>query len=75
MHQLKIKDAELRLVELMDEAADGTEVVITRADGAAFKIVPLHQEKPTPRFGSAQGLIEMADDFDAPLDDFEPYGP
>ena len=26
-----------------------------------------------PQFGSAQGLIKMADDFDAPLADFQEY--
>lgn len=26
-----------------------------------------------PKFGSAKGLIEMSDDFDAPLEDFEAY--
>ena len=28
---------------------------------------------PRPRFGSAQGLITMSDDFDEPLADFEEY--
>ena len=26
-------------------------------------------------FGSAKGLIEMSDDFDDPLEDFEEYAP
>lgn len=26
-----------------------------------------------PKFGSAKGLIEMSDDFDEPLEDFEAY--
>ena len=29
--------------------------------------------KPVPQFGSAKGKIKMADDFDAPLDDFKEY--
>ena len=28
-----------------------------------------------PQFGSAKGMIVMADDFDEPLEDFEPYMP
>ncbi|MBE9227532.1 DUF433 domain-containing protein [Phormidium sp. LEGE 05292] len=28
-----------------------------------------------PKFGSAKGLIEMSDDFDEPLADFEAYAP
>jgi len=75
MQAWKLKDAEPRLAELIDQAAEGDEVVITTGDGAAFKIVPFRLEEPKPKFGSARGLIEMAEDFDAPLDDFEPYGP
>ncbi|HEX3532414.1 MAG TPA: DUF2281 domain-containing protein [Thermoanaerobaculia bacterium] len=29
------------------------------------------QEKPQRRFGSAKGLITIAEDFDAPLEDFK----
>ena len=29
--------------------------------------------KPRPKFGSAKGLIEISDDFDEPLEDFEAY--
>ena len=35
MHQLALKEAESHLAELVDEAADGVDVVITREDGAA----------------------------------------
>jgi hypothetical protein len=36
----------------------------------------LHPTARTPRFGSAKGLVTfMADDFDAPLDDFKDYMP
>lgn len=31
--------------------------------------------RPVAKFGSARGLIKIADDFDAPLEDFEAYGP
>lgn len=30
---------------------------------------------PVPEFGSAKGLIKMADDFDEPLEDFADYVP
>jgi Protein of unknown function (DUF2281) len=29
--------------------------------------------KSVPQFGSAKGLITMAEDFDAPLEDFDEY--
>lgn len=75
MHQLELKEAKSRLDELFDEVAKGQEVVITRRDGAAFKIVSVKASQPRPTYGSAKGLIEMADDFDEPLDDLKAYGP
>jgi prevent-host-death family protein len=75
VHEVKLKEAEVRLAELIDEAAHGEEVVITRGDGTAFKIVPISEIKPYPKFGSAKGLIKMSDDFDEPLEDFKNYMP
>ncbi len=75
MHELALRDAESRLAELVAEAASGEEVVITRDDGAAFQIVPVAETEPRPKYGSARGLIEMADDFDEPLEDFKAYEP
>ena len=31
------------------------------------------QDKKTPQFGSGKGFLNMAPDFDAPLDDFKEY--
>ncbi len=66
MHEVKLKEAKVRLAELIDEAAFGEEVVIVRSDGTAFKIVPISKTEPYPEFGSAKGLIEMSEDFDEP---------
>ena len=75
MHEVDLKEAQTRLPELIDEAASGEEVVITRGDGASFKIVPLVEQEPRPTFGSAKGLIKMGDDFDEPLEEFDAYMP
>jgi prevent-host-death family protein len=75
MHQVNLQEAGTQLAELIEEAASGEEVVITRSDGTAFKIVQIKSAKPRPIFGSAKGLIEMSDDFDDPLEDFEDYAP
>lgn len=53
--------------KLIDEVASGEEVIITRSDGASFKIVLVTPEEARPKFGSAKGLIEMSEDFDEPL--------
>ncbi len=39
------------------------------------QLVPVEPPKRQPQFGSAKGLIVMADDFDAPLADFDDYVP
>mgnify|MGYP001179510528 CR=1 FL=1 len=75
MHKINIDDAEKQLRDLVNEAERGEEVVITRGDGAAFKLVPLPKRAPRPAFGSAKGEVWMSEDFDAPLDDFQDYMP
>lgn len=75
MHQVNLQEAKINLAKLIDEVAYGEEVVITKDDGASYKIVPICKTKPYPKFGSAQGLIEMSDDFDEPLEDFKEYMP
>lgn len=37
-----------------------------------FELIPV-RNVGQPVFGSAQGLIEISEDFDAPLDEFRPY--
>jgi antitoxin (DNA-binding transcriptional repressor) of toxin-antitoxin stability system len=75
MQKVNLKEAESRLGELIEEAARGEEIIIVRNDGSSFKILPMAVEKPFPKFGSAKGLVEMSDDFDEPLADFEDYAP
>lgn len=75
MHKINLSEAETCLAELIKEAANGEDVIITQDDGSAFKLVPFISEKPVPKFGSAKGLFKMAEDFDAPLEDFKDYTP
>jgi antitoxin (DNA-binding transcriptional repressor) of toxin-antitoxin stability system len=75
MYQVNLKEAENLLPQLIEAAAEGEKVVITRSDGSAFKIVPVCLGTATPKFGSAKGLVEMSDDFDEPLEGFEAYAP
>ncbi|MDW8396790.1 MAG: DUF2281 domain-containing protein [Anaerolineae bacterium] len=44
--------------------------MIVTEDGTMLQ---LSVRKHRRRFGSAKGMIWMSDDFDAPLEDFEPY--
>jgi len=73
MHYINLKEAETKLAELIEEAASGEEVVITRSDGAAFLIVSLVGVGAIPKFGSAKGKVIMSDDFDEPLAEMQEY--
>ena len=75
MHIIDVDEAGEHLRQLMEEAARGREVIITRGDGAACKLVPTSAAWPRPRFGCAAGVVLMSDDFDEPLDAFEDYAP
>ena len=58
-----------QLGDLIDAALRGEDVVLDGKGRGAVRLVPV---APTPmgrpRFGSAAGLIDVPDDFDAPLD-------
>lgn len=73
MQPINVEDAKSNLPDLIDAAVNGEEIVIAKDDKHLVKLVPLSQAKPRPQFGSARGLISMADDFDEPLEDFAEY--
>jgi len=75
MPTVTLPEAQARLPELLAAAERGEEIVITRDEQPGIKLVPVGPTgKPQPQFGSAKGMIlHIADDFDAPLEDFEEY--
>lgn len=65
-----ISDARERLIQLIEAALAGEEIVIESDDQHAVQLVPLATPPRKPRVpGSARGLIRIADDFDDPLPD------
>ena len=49
-------------------------MIIANAGKPVVKLVPVEQpEKKIRQFGGWEGQVWMADDFDAPLDDFKDY--
>ena len=79
MTQVNLDEAKEQLPALIEAALGGEEVLITR-NGHSVRLVPCEEKseaqdaRPRPRFGSAKGLITyIADDFDAPLEDFKEY--
>ena len=73
MQQIDLNEAKLHLVDLIDVALGGEEVVITQNDRPVLKLVPVVAPLARRKAGSAKGLITMASDFDAPLEDFRAY--
>ncbi len=62
-----------QLAELVEEVGRGGEIVITKDEQPVAKLIGYQEVRRTPRFGSAKGLITIAEDFDAPLEDFDEY--
>ena len=74
MTTVTLADAQRRLPELIDAAASGEDVVISRGDGADVRLVPVPATELQPRRGgSMKGMIHIAHDFDDPIPGFEPY--
>lgn len=75
MQTVTIEDAQARLVELVEQLAPGAEVTITKGGSPMAKLVGLALPLTDPRRpGSAKAkILYMADDFDAPLEDFKEY--
>ncbi len=76
MSQVMFEDAVSQLGQLIDQANRGEEVIITRGAVPVAQIVPPPAERKPKRPGYGAGkndILYMADDFDAPLDDFKDY--
>ncbi len=73
MQQVDINEAQSQFKVLIEDALKGDEIIITKEQKAVVKLVSLINEEPKPIFGSAKGLIEISEDFDEPLEDFEEY--
>ena len=74
-YQIKLAEAQTRLLDLIDAALKGEEVFILKDEKQVIQLVPRYASQPQPKFGSAKGLVTIADDFDVPLDDFAEYMP
>lgn len=68
MIQVNVHDAKTQLSRLIERALAGEEVVIARAGEPVVRLVPTKGLAPRV-WGQDRGLIEIADDFDAPLPD------
>ena len=79
MIHVTIPEAQKRLPELLKavQAGEGLEIYNSE-NGWIFRVgalppLPQEGERPENGFGCCRGMIWMADDFDAPLDEFREY--
>ena len=74
MHQVNVHEAKTQLSKLIQEALDGEEVVIARNSKPLVRLEVLPGVKKQRRIGGLKGVvINIADDFDEPLDDLADY--
>jgi prevent-host-death family protein len=73
MLQVNIHEAKTNLSKLIQKAISGEDVIIAKGNKPIVKLVLIDNKKPQRKLGTAKGKIELADDFDEPLEDFKEY--
>ena len=69
MESVNIYEAKTRLSQLVDRAASGEDVVVSRNGKPLARITRLENLKRRITFGVLKGKVTIASDFDAPLPD------
>jgi len=69
MESVNIYEAKTRLSQLVDQAASGQDVVVSRNGKPVARITRLESAKRPIKFGVLKGKVIIAADFDAPLSD------
>jgi prevent-host-death family protein len=72
MSKVELDQAKEQLANLVEQAAGGEEIIITKDRRPLARLVAVLPEKRR-QFGSARGQIILSEDFDEPLEDFEDY--
>jgi antitoxin (DNA-binding transcriptional repressor) of toxin-antitoxin stability system len=78
MTEVTLTEAQQRLPDLLAAAAAGEPVVIRPPAGLPVRLVPIptpsgEESRPATGFGCCRGMIWMAEDFDAPLEELQDY--
>ncbi len=74
MTQATIHEAKTHLSKLIRKALEGEEVIIAKRDKPLVRLQVIPPTNKKRRLGWAKGPgFYMADDFDAPLEEFEEY--
>ena len=67
MQTVNIHDARTHFSMLVDAAANGEEITITKAGKPVARLRPIQGDEAPRRFGGLKERVKIADDFDAPL--------
>jgi prevent-host-death family protein len=67
MEAVNIYEAKTRLSQLVDKAASGEDVVLSRNGKPLVRITQLEGPRRPIKFGVLKGKLRIAPDFDAPL--------
>jgi antitoxin (DNA-binding transcriptional repressor) of toxin-antitoxin stability system len=75
MNTVTLEEAQAGLAELIARLQPGEEVIIVRDNQPIAKLIAQNGPAKQPRQPGRQKdqILYMADDFDAPLDDFKEY--
>lgn len=60
-------EAKTSLSRLVDRAANGEEIILSKAGKPMAKLVPFHRPSEPRQPGGWEGQIRISEDFDAPL--------
>ncbi len=71
MRTINVHAAKTHFSRLLDDVADGAEIIIAKAGKPVAKLAPLDDRPATPRrrLGGLAGRAVVPPDFDAPLPD------
>ena len=76
MKQVTIHEAKTHLSKLIRLALDGEEIIIARGSQPVVRLIAIPGMLRERQLGTYPDLVTfIADDFDAPLDDFTEYAP
>jgi prevent-host-death family protein len=70
MQNIDIDQAKRYLPELIEQATQGDEVVITKGGQPVAKLIPITKGKKLRQFGSARGFVKIPGDFNESLEEF-----
>lgn len=67
MRQFNIYEVKAHLSKIVDQAHNGETIIIAKSGKPWAKIIPFDTPQKKFKFGTMQGQIKIADDFNDPL--------